>query len=73
MAYTSADLDALDAAITDDALEVEYDGRRTKFRSMSELLAARAHVKAELAAAAASSSGGRTGPWRFTCVSSRGE
>lgn len=73
MAFTSADLDALDAAITNEALEVEYDGRRTKFRSMSELLAARAHVKAELAAAAAASSGGRTGAFRFTFVSSRGE
>lgn len=60
MAYTQADLDRLDDAITGQELEVEVDGHRTKYRSMTELLQARAHVAAALrdAAAQTSSAGG---------------
>lgn len=57
MAYTQADLDRLDEAITGQELEVEVDGHRTRYRSMTELLQARAHVAAALRDAASQSSG----------------
>ncbi|MCB1902328.1 MAG: hypothetical protein KDH16_23775 [Rhodocyclaceae bacterium] len=52
MAYTSTDLQRLDAAIAGGTLSIELAGRRVVYRSMDELLKARAHVAAELAAAA---------------------
>lgn len=52
MAFTQAQLDALDEAIGTGELEVEYDGRRIKYRSISELMQARAHVASQLAQAA---------------------
>lgn len=48
MAYTQADLEKLDRAIAGSQLEVQYDGKRVKFRSTAELLRARAHVEREL-------------------------
>lgn len=69
MALSNADLDALDAAIATAELEVQVDGRRTKYRSMQELLDARAHVASVLsgnAAAAAGRSGGATYHFAFT-------
>lgn len=44
MALTSQDIDNLDAAIATGELEVEVNGRRVKYRSISELKAAREHV-----------------------------
>lgn len=58
MALTHADLDRLDAAIATSELEVEFDGRRTRFRSIPELQAARAHVAGVLASQSVQSSGG---------------
>jgi hypothetical protein len=52
MAYTQADLDRLDAAIAAEELEVEADGVRTRYRSMTELMAARQHVADQLRATA---------------------
>lgn len=52
MAYTQADLDRLDAAIASEELEVEVDGVRTRYRSMSELLQARQHVADKIVATA---------------------
>jgi hypothetical protein len=49
MAYTQADLDALDRAITGSQLEVQYGDRRVRYRSMDELLAARQHVAQQIA------------------------
>lgn len=50
---TAADLAAIDAAIASAVLEVRApDGRTVKYRSMPELLAARATVAASLDAAA---------------------
>lgn len=48
MAYTQADLDALDRAIAGSKLEVQYGDRRVRYRSMDELLAARKHVAQEI-------------------------
>lgn len=54
MAYTSADLARLDAAIASSELEVEVDGDRVRYRSIAELQAARAHVADQLARTARS-------------------
>lgn len=57
MAFTQADLDALEAAIAHGDRSVTLaDGRRTDYRDISELLKARDLVKAELAAATSSAS-----------------
>jgi len=48
MAYTQADLEKLDRAIANSQLEVQYDGKRVRFRSTDELMRARAHVEREL-------------------------
>jgi hypothetical protein len=50
MALTQTDLDALDSAIATGELTVEFNGRRVTYRSVPELLQARAHVAAQLAA-----------------------
>lgn len=50
MAFTSADIDALDRAIASGELSVTMNGRQVQYRSISELIAARDKVKAELAA-----------------------
>ena len=48
MAYTSSDLDRLDSAIASGVLTVEFGGRKRTFRSIDDLLKARAHVAAQL-------------------------
>lgn len=56
MAYTPADLDRIDMAIASGVSEVEYsDGSRVRYRSLAELRAARADIKASLAGAGAAS------------------
>jgi len=67
---SAAVLDNLNAAIVGSELEVEYQGRRVRFRSVTELRAAYSHVKDELAAAAARANA-RTGPLRFTFTTQR--
>jgi hypothetical protein len=51
MPLSQTDLDNLDSAIARSELEVELEGRRVKYRSIAELLAARAHVANLLAGA----------------------
>lgn len=68
MAYTSTDLEALDQAIASGQLEVEFGDRRVKYRSMSELLEARRHVAAQIAAAA-----GRKSHHRYVFSTARGD
>lgn len=70
MALTQTDLDNLDAAIAASELEVEVDGRRVKYRTMSELLRARTHVASVLAANGANGAR-RTGAFRFQFTTSR--
>jgi hypothetical protein len=47
--FTQAQLNALEAMIAGGVLESEYDGKRIKYRSMSELIRARDTVKNGLA------------------------
>ena len=48
MAYTQADLDVLDAAIKSGVVEVRYQDRTVRYRSMEELRSARALAYAEV-------------------------
>jgi hypothetical protein len=68
MAYTQTDLDNLNAAIVGAELEVEYQGRRVRFRSVKELQAAYEHVKAELAAQATASAPRTSYGYTFTTL-----
>lgn len=53
MAWTQADLDALDVSLSSNVLEVRFaDGRSTRYQSKADMLALRAVMKAELAASA---------------------
>lgn len=70
MALSQTDLDTLDSAIASSELEVELDGRRVKYRSTTELLAARAHVAGVLKTAAAVT---RSGNYRFRFTTLRGD
>lgn len=54
MSLSQADLERLDAAIASEELEVEVDGVRTKYRSVSELMRQRQFVAEQLAAQTAS-------------------
>jgi hypothetical protein len=69
MALSKTDLDNLDSAIASNELEVEFDGRKVKYRSTAELLAARAHVAGVLQAGAPA--GAKRFQFRFT--TSRGD
>jgi hypothetical protein len=73
MALTQADLERLDAAIASESLEVQMGERRIRYRTMDELIAARAHVAQQLAAASASASGTRRGTRRYTFSTARGD
>lgn len=51
MAYTQSDLDRLDRAIADGALQVTLaDGSMTRYRDLAELKEARRHVAAQISA-----------------------
>lgn len=68
MAYTQADLDALDTAIASGQLSVQFGDRRVQYRSMAELMQARKHVASQIAAAS-----GRSSHNRFTFATARGD
>lgn len=53
MAITQADVDALERAVVNATLTVEYDGRRVTYRSMAELLSALNYAKSQLLSQAA--------------------
>lgn len=65
MAYTTADLEALDKAIASGTLAVQYGDRRVQYRSMDELIKARAHVAGQIAASAGR---GAFRPMNFTTL-----
>ncbi|AMR79283.1 MULTISPECIES: phage head-tail joining protein [Cupriavidus] len=48
MAYTQADLERVNRAIASSELEVQYDGKRVRYRSQGELLQARATILKDL-------------------------
>lgn len=70
MALGQADLDSLDEAIASGVLEVQREGRRIRYQSLADLMAARAHVAQQIANAAAPS---RSGTKRFVFASHRGD
>lgn len=51
MAFTSTDLDAIEAAIASGQLRVDYQDRSVTYRSVGELLRARDLIKKTLVAA----------------------
>ena len=51
MAFTQADLDTINKAIGNGALEVRFADRTVTYRSMEELLKAKANIEAELSSA----------------------
>lgn len=70
MAYTQADLDALDAAIASGEKIVRVENRLVEYRSIEELKAARGHVQQVLSTSAAGASSRRTA-FRFRFTTSR--
>lgn len=50
MAFTLAQLDAIEAAMASGELIVEYEGKKVQYRSMADLVIARNTVRAELIA-----------------------
>lgn len=69
MAYTSTDLDAINAAIASGELTVKHNGREVTYRSMDDLLKAKRTIESELASA---ESGGRAGgSYRFSFKTGR--
>lgn len=70
MALTKTDLDNIDTAIATGELEVEFNGRRVKYRSVAELKAARAHVASVMADASAST---RQAAFRVNFTTQRGD
>jgi len=52
MAFTTADLTAIDAAIKSGALSVSYNNRTINYRSVAELLQARETILADIQTAA---------------------
>lgn len=70
MAYTIADLDAVKRAISSGELTVSHNGRTVTYRSIGELLKAKADIEAEISAAAGNRRGGS---YRFNFQTLRGE
>ncbi|WP_421885167.1 phage head-tail joining protein [Methylibium sp.] len=70
MAFTQANLDAVDAAIASGELTVSHNGRTVTYRSMADLKAARAMIVEDLAAQAAPNAA-RT--YRFQFLTGRGD
>jgi hypothetical protein len=68
MAFTTNDLAALDRAIANNQLEVEFNGRRVKFDNFDGLRQRRDYIAAQLA-----ESQRPTGSFRFRFSTSRGD
>lgn len=69
MAFTSADLAALDRAIASSELEVELEGRKVRFDNFDGLLKRRDFIAGQLLA----TSQRPTGAFRFRQTTSRGD
>ena len=52
MSFTQGQLDALDAAIASGVRSVTYDGHRTEYNSIDEMLRARQHMVSQMQASA---------------------
>lgn len=74
MAFTPTDLAAIDAAIASGELSVEVSGKRVTYRSMDDLLKARALIATDLASAPAGAAADtRRGSYRVTFTTHRGD
>lgn len=73
MAFTQTDLDNINAAIATGDLSVEVNGRKLVYRSMDDLLKARAIIIDDIGAAASSVSSIRRGSFRVTFATHRGD
>lgn len=51
MAYTQAQLDALEVAIAEGTLKVEYGDKKVEYRSLNEMIRIRDLIKSEIAPA----------------------
>lgn len=69
-AYTASDLDGVKRAIASGELTVSHNGRTVTYRSVAELLKAKADIEGELAGAAGQRRGGS---FRFNFTTQRGE
>lgn len=56
MSWTASDLVAIEAAIASGALSVQFSDRRVQYRTMDELLKARAIIKAQVESSTVSTS-----------------
>lgn len=50
MAFSTAQLDAIETAIASGELVIEYEGKKVQYRSMADLVTARNTIRAELIA-----------------------
>jgi len=74
MAFTQTDLDNINAAIATGELSVEVNGRKVVYRSVDDLLKARAVMQADLASSSAAvASSPRRGAFRVTFATHRGD
>lgn len=74
MPFTSTDLANVDAAIASGELAVEVNGKRITYRSVDDLIKARAAILGEIAATGSASAGGtRRGAFRVTFTTARGD
>lgn len=72
MALTQTDLDNLDAAIAAAELTVEVNGRRVTYRSIDELMRARAHVASLLTTGDMQGAATRRGTFSVRFTTARG-
>jgi hypothetical protein len=72
MAITQSDIDNLDMAIAQSELTVEVNGRRITYRSMDELLKARAHLAGLLVTQTNEGSSTRRGTYHAKFTTARG-
>lgn len=73
MAFTQTDLDNINSAIATGELAVEVNGRKVVYRSVDDLMKARALISAELASATSAVSDTRRGSYRVTFATHRGD
>ena len=69
MAFTTADLAAIDRAIAASELEVELEGRKVRFDNFDGLKSRREFIAGQITAAAARP----TGAFRYRFTTSRGD
>ena len=74
MSFSQSDLDNINAAVATGELSVEVSGRKVVYRSMDDLLKARAIIQGDLAAdGATSQSAPRRGSYTVRFSTSRGD